>query len=536
MIHQHPFIRITVSYALGLFAGYVYPHGWTVVLCICISLILSALHHTQRYRYHEWLSGLALYIALFGLGIFAWITYPNPYNHQLPSPGYYRAKLLQDITEKPKTYQCIAQVTDTAGTPYKMILYVQKDSLSASLIEGSEIELFLTKAQAQTFAYYNKQSIYSSAYVARKQWKLLSQPPNNTLNSYARNTKQHLLGTLKQHTDSTGYALTSAITIGHKASLKGSTKQYFSASGASHLLAVSGLHVGIIYAAISLLLTPLRRFKKGQHIDQLLVVLLLWGYAFLCGLPPSIVRAVTMFSVGALGVITKQKSQSINNVCFTAFIMLFYNPHYLFDMGFQLSFSAVIGILLYVNSQRLNFASKREQRQVYLTMPSESKIMSEANKVESQRSELLHRLFTWVKDMCGISLVAQLATLPLILYYFGTFPTYFLLTNLAIIPLGTLLVYACVVLFLVSPLGIGSWLEVPIAWLANGMHFITQFISQLPGAQLSNLHIALPLVFVLYALLFFIYRFAQKPCPKQLYPVLVCIAVGLVMDILLLRQ
>ena len=135
--------------------------------------------------------------------------------------------------------------------------------------------------------------------------------------------------------------------------------------------------------------------------------------------------------------------------------------------------------------------------------------------------------------MCGISLVAQLATLPLILYYFGTFPTYFLLTNLAIIPLGTLLVYACVVLFVVSPLGIGSWLEAPIAWLANGMHFITQFISQLPGAQLTNLHIALPLVFVLYALLFFIYRFAQKPCPKRLYPVLICVAVGLVMDILL---
>lgn len=501
MIHQHPFIRITVSYALGLLAGYVYPHGWTVVLCICISLILSALHHTQRYRYHEWLSGLALHIALCGLGIFAWITYPNPYNQQLPSPGYYRAKLLQDITEKPKTYQCIAQVTDTAGTPYKMILYVQKDSLSASLIEGSEMELFLTKAQAQTFSYYNKQSIYSSAYVARKQWKLLAQPPNNTLNSYARNTKQYLLGTLKQHTDSTGYALTSAITIGHKASLKGSTKQYFSASGASHLLAVSGLHVGIIYAAISLLLTPLRRFKKGQHIDQLLVVLLLWGYAFLCGFPPSIVRAVTMFSVGALGVITKQKSQSINNVCFTAFIMLLYNPHYLFDMGFQLSFSAVIGILIYVESRK--------------------------SKVKSQ-CKITNRLLTWVKDMCGISLVAQLATLPLILYYFGTFPTYFLLTNLAIIPLGTLLVYACVVLFMVSPLGIGSWLEAPIAWLANGMHFITQFISTMPGAQLTNLHIGLFQAACLYALLFCLYRFYLHPMPKTLYPVLWSIIAGLV--------
>jgi competence protein ComEC len=508
VLHQHPFIRITVSYALGLLAGYVYPHGWTVVLCICISLILSALHHTQRYRYHEWLSGLALYIALCGLGIFACITYPNPYNQQQPSPGYYRAKLLQDITEKPKTYQCIAQVIDTAGTPYKMILYVQKDSLSASLIEGSEMELFLTKAQAQTFAYYNKQSIYSSAYVARKQWKLLAQPPNNTLNSYARNTKQYLLGTLKQHTDSTGYALTSAITIGHKASLKGSTKQYFSASGASHLLAVSGLHVGIIYAAISLLLTPLRRFKKGQHIDQLLVVLLLWGYAFLCGLPPSIVRAVTMFSVGALGVITKQKSQSINNVCFTAFIMLLYNPHYLFDMGFQLSFSAVTGILLYVESRR-------------------SQVKSQC-KVSAEASKITNRLLTWVKDMCGISLVAQLATLPLILYYFGTFPTYFLLTNLVMIPLGTLLVYACLLLFILSPTPLASWLEWPITFLTSSMQTVTQFISTMPGAQLTNLHIGLFQAACLYALLFCLYRFYLHPMPKTLYPVLWSIIAGLV--------
>lgn len=513
MLHQHPFIRITASYVLGLLVGYVYPHGWTAVLCICISLILSALHNTQRYRYHEWFTGLALCFALNALGIFAWITYPNPYCKQLPSTGYYRAILLQDMVEKPKTYQCIAHVTDTAGTPYKMILYVQKDSLSASLIEGTEMDIHLTRVQHQTFAYYNKQSIYSSAYLPRKQWKLVAQPPGNTLNSYARQTKQHVLSTLKQHTDSTGYALTSAITIGQKASLKGTTKQYFSVSGASHLLAVSGLHVGIIYMAIGLLLSPIKRLKKGLHIDQLLVVLLLWGYAFLCGLPPSIVRAVTMFSVGALGVITGQKSQSINNVCFTAFIMLVYHPNYLFDMGFQLSFSAVTGILLYVERLKTNQKEHFEQ-------------------VDKGKGPF-HFVLKWIKEMGCISVVAQVSTLPLILYYFGSFPTYFLLTNLVIIPLGTLLVYACLLLFMVSPLGIGNWLELPIHWLANGMHFLTQTISQLPGSQISNLYIALPQVFVLYALLFFIYRFTQKPSPKRLYPVLITVVVGLIIDILL---
>jgi competence protein ComEC len=304
--------------------------------------------------------------------------------------------------------------------------------------------------------------------------------------------------------------------LGQKSHLSGATKQYFSTSGASHILAVSGLHVGIIFMAISLLLRPLTPIRWTLKIQQLLVITLLWGYAFLCGLPPSIVRAVTMFSVGALGVIVHQQSQSLNNVCFTAFAMLLYNPNYLFDMGFQLSFSAVIGILLYVNSQKSNFASKREQRQVYLTMPSGSKIMSEANKVEGQKSELLHRLFTSVKEMCGVSIAAQLATLPLILYYFGSFPTYFLITNLTVVPLGTLLVYSCLILFMASPFAFARWMDYPIDFLGTSMQGITQAISHFPQSKISGISIEIPQVFLLYAVLFGLYYFYLQPSGRRL--------------------
>jgi competence protein ComEC len=435
------------------------------------------------------------------MGILTWITYPNPYNQELPKAGYYNAVLLQDAVEKPKTFQCIAHLTDTAGTQYKSILYIQKDSLASTLIEGSQIDVYLNRAQAQTFAYYNKKNIYSSAYVPTQHWHLTSQPDSTTFSAYAKRTKRHLLGVLQQHTDSSGYALTAAITLGQKSSLRGTTKQHFAASGASHLLAVSGLHVGIIFMAISLLFRPFKRYKNVQKWGQIIVILLLWTYAFLCGLPPSIIRAVTMFSIGALGIIIGQQNYGINNVCFTAFIMLLYNPNYLLDMGFQLSFSAVIGILLYVESRK--------------------------SKVASQ-CKITNRLLTWVKDMCGISLVAQLATLPLILYYFGTFPTYFLLTNLVMIPLGTLLVYACLLLFILSPTPLASWLEWPITFLTSSMQTVTQFISTMPGAQLTNLHIGLFQAACLYALLFCLHRFYKHPMPQTLYPVLWSIIAGLV--------
>lgn len=510
MIHQHPFIRITTSFALGIALGYYYPNGWIAVICFCICLILSILHHTKRYRHQEWLSGLSLSLAICALGIFAWITYPNPYCKELPKPGYYHAVLLQDAVEKPKTYQCIAHLTDSVGTQYKTILYIQKDSLASTLIEESQINLYIKSTQEQTFSYYNKKNIYSSAYIPKQNWQLKTQPDSTHFIAYSRLTKQHLLQTLKQHTDSNSYALTAAITLGQKSSLQGVTKQYFAASGASHLLAVSGLHVGIIFMAISLLLQPFKRHKNIQKWGQVIVILLLWMYAFLCGLPPSIIRAVIMFSVGALGIITQQKSYGINNVCFTAFMMLLYNPNYLFDLGFQLSFSAVIGILFYVEGRRSQVASQ-------------CKVSAACKKT--------NRPLTWIKDMCGVSIAAQLATLPLILYYFGTFPTYFLLTNLVMIPLGTLLVYACLLLFLISPIGIGSWLYYPIKILSDSMQVVTQSICRLPYAQLTDLHIGLFQVTCLYALLLGFYRFYQRPTPQRLNAMLVCVVVWLCDDV-----
>lgn len=508
MIHQHPFIRITVFYAIGLIIGFLCPNGWIAVLFFSISLILISLHRLKRFHYNPWMSGLALCIALTGMGILGWILHPNPYSKELPKAGYHRAIILQDAVEKPKTFQCITHLTDTAGRQYKTLLYIQKDSLSATLTEGTEINLYLTKTQAQTFSYYNKKHIYSSSYVPRTNWRLVAHAQPTHLAAAAKKTKQYLLRTLQQHTDSTGYALTSAITLGQKAALKGTTKQYFAASGASHLLAVSGLHVGIIFMAISLLLKPLTSAKWALKTQQVILIALLWGYAFLCGLSPSIVRAVTMFSVGAIGVIFHQSSQSINNVCFTAFAMLLYNPNYLFDMGFQLSFSAVIGILLYVESRR-------------------SKVTSQC-KVSAETSKTTNRLLTWAKDMCGVSIAAQLSTLPLILHYFGNFPTYFLLTNLLIIPLGTLLVYTCLLLFIVSPFSISTYLDSPIYILSHLMHQFAQSISELPGAQLTNLHIGLFQAAGLYALLFCLYRFYLHPMPKTLYPVLWSIIAGLV--------
>lgn len=492
MIHQHPFIRIAMSYALGLWIGSIYCNGWIAVLLFCIALTIRAIQSLPRQRYNDHLTGLALFIATMAMGIVGWTTYLNPYCQELPPNGCYHAILLENPKEKAKTQQCIVQLTHPNGNLYKTILYIQKDSLSSLLRADDEIYIKLFNCQAHTFSYYNKKHIYSSAYIASSHWQRKNTTRHHPFTSAARATQQYLLNTLQQHTDSTGYALAAAMTLGHKAHLTGTTKQYFSASGTSHLLAVSGLHVGILFMAISFLFAPLGNNHRFKVFQQLLIIVLLWLYAFLCGLPPSIVRAVTMFSVGALGIISQQKSQGLNNLFFTAFVMLLYNPNYLFDMGFQLSFCAVLGILLIA------------------TTPQQTKAA-------------LPRAMVWAKNMISVSIAAQMGTFPLILYYFGTFPTYFLLSNLLLIPLGTLLVYGCLLLFILSPFSFSHWLDYPIYAVSHAMQYITKYISLLPFAQCSGLTIDCVQVGCLYLLLFCIYRLYKHPMPKTLNTVLVCI-------------
>ncbi len=315
--------------------------------------------------------------------------------------------------------------------------------------------------------------------------------PPNLVTQTAEQTQQYLLGILAAHTDSIAYGYTSAMVLGKKTALSKHTKQHFSAAGASHLLAVSGLHVGIIYGSLCLLLFPFAPHSRIRKIVSIAIILLLWGYAYLCGLPPSIIRAVTMFSIGAIGTALGQPTQSLNTVFFTAFIMLLYNPYYLFDIGFQLSFSAVIGILL-------------------LYPPIYHSLLC-------QRS-----LTQWLWGMLSVSIAAQIGTLPFILYYFGTFPLYFLLTNLLLIPLSTLLIYCTLALFLLSSLPVSQLLDYPIHWICQLLHAFSTSISQLPFAKI-HVSIGILQACCLTGLLIATCIFIYHPRVKHLYLPLYCI-------------
>ncbi len=264
-------------------------------------------------------------------------------------------------------------------------------------------------------------------------------------------------------------AIANAILLGEKDGLDQETKRAYSIGGVAHVLCVSGLHTGVVFVVIQTLLWPLARFKNGKVISTCLAILLIWFYAMITGLAPPVCRAswmLTMVSIGRLG---RVKGNTLNSLACSALVLLIVNPAWLFDPGFQLSYMAVLGILYF-------------------------------QPVSSSWIRIDHWLANYIRDLITVSLAAQLATLPLIAYYFNQFPTYFLLSNLIIIPLSFL---AIVITMAVPLLGsipyIGTALVFccqKVIWLMNS---VPHWISCLPGASinLGNIDMSLFLLMML---------------------------------------
>lgn len=256
-------------------------------------------------------------------------------------------------------------------------------------------------------------------------------------------------------------AVVSALTIGEKSELTSELKAVYSAAGASHVLALSGLHVGILSGILLWLFYPLTYLKHGRKMLALLVVCLLWGFAFISGLSSSVVRAVLMYSLYTIASFcSEERLSGMHSLVLAAFLMLVYNPFFLFDISFQLSFVAVFSILAFY--------------------PLFSHLLCIKNR--------------WLRSIWNIfslSMSAQLGTLPFILYYFGSFPTYFLLANLVVVLLaGGILMLALAALCLASVPLVGYMVIILLEWCTSILNGLMRWIQQLTGSQIASVYLS----------------------------------------------
>lgn len=276
------------------------------------------------------------------------------------------------------------------------------------------------------------------------------------------------------HIGEQDFAVIAAMAMGDKSALNQETKEAYSISGTSHILAVSGLHIGIIFQLIILLL-------GGKHRSKLTIILsttIVWAYVIFIGFPASAVRAATMLSIYSMVLLSLRPDPTLNTLALAYIIMVLVNPFNIFDIGFQMSFLAVGSILLFYP---LFFC------------------------LLSSHSNIIRAIW----GLFCVSLAAQIGTLPLIVFYFGRISCYSLITSFIAIPAATLILYLCVLLFILSPLTYISFLASPTEGLMqlviNVLTSITQFIntafrltSMLPGASIEHVHLSLLQLAILY--------------------------------------
>lgn len=231
-----------------------------------------------------------------------------------------------------------------------------------------------------------------------------------SLPALADNYRENIILKLKKHNfSSEELAIIQALLLGQRRDISPKIYEEYAAAGAVHILAVSGLHVGIVLLILNLLLKPLERIKNGRIIKTFLLLLLLWGFALLAGLSPSVIRAVSMFSFVAMGMQLQRKTSVINSLFVSLFVLLLFDPYFIFQVGFQLSYLAV-------------FAIASLQPFLY--------------KIYQPKWKPLK--YMW--GILSVSIAAQIGVVPLSLYYFHQFPGLFFLTNLFILPvLGIIL-------------------------------------------------------------------------------------------------
>ena len=388
----------------------------------------------------------------------------NEQTFSIDSTGTFNAVIEDFPVEKTKTFRYTA--TTDIGQIY---LYLRKDSTKVFPTIGDCIQFNSTIVKPDSIGsfdygtYLRRQGIVGQTFVRSDKWQIVGHTKGGILMFVRRLQhrlvqRYHELGIPDQEAGTL-----SALTLGYREDLDPDIKRSFRQSGASHILAVSGLHTGIIYGVVIAILTgfglwqPMYEDRKRRIANGIIVIFIMCFYALLTGLSPSVCRSVVMLILVEVAYMTYRQPISVNSLAAAAFLILAFRPNDLFSVSFQLSFAAVLAIIcLEPFFRRL------------LPVP---------------RTGWYVSTLKYFRGIISASLAVQIATLPLTLYYFHQTCNYFILTNLVVIPLAFFItIFAFATLTIGWIPAIGTILAYPLKWLTWALNHYTAFIESLPGA------------------------------------------------------
>lgn len=470
---NHALIRLIIPFTLGMIGAnlFISHMNMVVLFILCCAVLAFSFFLMKPSIQHDAKFGIVAMVLFFLIGMMLYTGKYQRIANSIPTDTTFCRGIL---TERPKekAQSWALKLEQENGT--HLLLYIGKnwevpeqDSTTfASLQIGDTILANIRHLNAtnlcedQTFKIYNTnlfhQGICATAYTPHYQWLVRPCQTERTFLTSVKALHERLHDIYDDHgINGEAGSIIEAMTIGRKANLSSDTRNAYANAGISHILALSGFHVGIIVLMIQFFFLKNIMPFRWQWISNLLIIATLWCYALLTGMSPSLVRATTMFTILLLCQSFSRENIGINSCAFAFFFMLCINPFYLHNIGFQLSFIAVGGICLY--TQRITHSC-----------PTHNPLIR----------------FFW--SLIFITFICALFTAPLVAYYFGKFTLISLVSNLIIFPFVYLLIGASIlwwVFLWCEP--INNVLTDLLNWTANTLNSIVERLSSLPFATIE---------------------------------------------------
>ena len=494
--HGIPYLRFIVPFIAGLALG-----AWLDIPLIGLDwalmagAALGALLAVQKFAYRfRWVFGVYVHFLLLGFGYFHIVSHnelrqPEHFSSRIQT-GHYFLGTVYEAPSKGAKMKIPVHVEAMGTSPDSLqaavgnvLLFLEVGAFSDSIRYGDRLgfqaSVRPTEPPKNPHAfgykrYLHFQNIHYQAFVKPDSLLQLSTGNGWPLWEKAYESRERLLTMLQKYFPTTDeYAVASALLVGYTDDLSDDMRTAYAETGSMHALAVSGTHIGMLYVGLMFLIARLQlRGKRGRLIEMVLVLVAIWAFTFLTGATASVLRASVMFSVYMLGKAFWREASAWNVLPASAFILLIYNPYFLFNVGFQLSYAAVAGMVFFYP-------------RLYKMFPPMSRWLDEPLKV------LL------------VGVAAQLGTLPLSLYYFNQFPIYFWLAGWVVVFVGAVFLWGGAMLVVLDSVSqtLAEWLGLMLYQMLFWMNKIIFFIQSIPGGVVRNVWTADWVVFALYVCL-----------------------------------
>jgi len=510
-IKQLPFIRLILPFIIGIIfqiklsiSFNYFPH---LIILFLVFLLFVELFKKDKNKFKfQFISGIFVNLLVLTFGTYlVQVNTAKSFKH-INEELIVEAVLSEPPVEKAKSYKTFALIKKYSykdsiiNSNEKIVLYFEKDSFSSKLKYGdkiifkSRLNEIITAGNPYEFNYkkflFNK-GIIAQAYIRKHNWKNPNENEGWQIFKFAYNARKFLSEIYTLHNiDGQEFAVLQALTLGDKSEIDEDTRQSYVASGAMHILAVSGLHVGIIYMILNFFLGFLDKFKTkkwnyGSFIKASILILFLWTFALISGLSPSVRRAALMFMIVIIGRAIKNKVSIYNSISASAFILLLLDPYQIMNVGFQLSYAAVISIIHF--------------------QPKILKLFVIKNKI---------LYYFW--SLTAVSIAAQIGTAPISMFYFHVFPNYFFIANLIVIPLAFVIVIGASLLLVFSAIPyVSTFIAFLLKWIIWFLNFSVSTIESLPYSYTDNISfnsydvLFLGIIIILIAV-FFTYKQARS--------------------------